>query len=351
MERLGLDHPRTEEEFSELLRAFVDDDPDGDGAYDTAGVALTHRMIDLVFAAYGIKYGSVAMPYNLLNGTVVLAHEMPGFWDAVAYMRGLYEAGLVDPGLVRTGYDRQAVELAQSGRLGVFARNINWGPRLNGPTRALDPDASWTIAPLFESNGYGRHPYLETFEASLTGIIAESADHPEAVLRYVNMQADPENRLLMTHGVEGVHCRVVDGVPVEIDPERNAREQYYARHSSYFILRGPNIDSPETALDWARQAADPLQREGYRLQARALSLLDEPYEYPRYDLPVYMPRTSSYHESLRADLESVVVKAIVGGSRFTLDDARVALEIALERNHYAEVKWELNEFSSTTLDQ
>ena len=345
MDRLGLEPPTTAEEFGDLARAFARDDPDGNGRNDTAGVALTHRLINLVFAAYGIKYGSVAMPYNVLDGEIVLAHEMPGFWDAVRYMRQLYDEGLVDSGLVRPSYDQQADELAMSGRLGIFARNVDWGARLLAANRDQTENARWTVIPLFESDGWGRHPYLETFEASLTGLIAASAEHPEAVLRYVDLQADPDVQALITHGIEGVHYELADGVPVEIDPQRNEREQAYARNSSYLILRGPNIDGPEAALRWAEQARDPFMREGYRLQALALSLLDDPYAYPRFDYAVHMPHTSTYHEALRNDLESLVIKTIVGGRQYGLDDARAELDELLERNHYAEVKWELNEFS------
>lgn len=348
MENLGLEPPRTAEEFFDLARAFAQDDPDENGIDDTAGVALTHRLINLVFAAYGIKYGSVAMPYNLLDGEVILAHEMPGFWDAVGYMRRLYDEGLVDSGVIRPSYDGQADELAKSGRLGIFARNVDWGARLLAANRDQTDDARWTVIPLFESDGWGRHPYLETFEASLTGLIASTAEHPEAVLRYVNLQADPDLQALITHGIEGVHYELADGVPVEIDPARNEREQAYARNSSYLLLRGPNIDGPEAALRWAEHAKDPIAREGFRLEALALSLLDDPYAYPRFDYPVHMPQTSTYHEDLRSDLESLVIKAIVGGRQFGMDDARAELEVLLESNNYAEVKWELNEFSDAS---
>ena len=342
LENLGLTVPVTLDGFRELIRAFAFDDPNRSGTDDTYGAAFNHRLIDLIFAAHGVRYGSVVNPYNIRGGQIVLAHEIDGFWPAVAVMREIYEEGGIDPDFIQPGYDNRVHLLAYDGELGIFAKNIDWGRRLLYATREHTPESDWVVADLFRSD-HGRHPYLETYPASITGIVNARTAHPEAVLKFVDFQADTESLLLLTHGVRDRHYRLVDGIPIEIDPELNRHEQHYARNSSYFILRGPGIGSSQEATKWALRATDPVLRRGYELQADALSLLGRPYDFEPLVLPMYLPTTSEYHDELKQFLEAVVIKSIVGGNDYSLDDARVELLEGLAERRYEAVRTELSE--------
>jgi putative aldouronate transport system substrate-binding protein len=341
MENLGLDPPVTSDDFRELIRAFAFDDPNRSGTNDTVGGALNHRLIDLVFAAFGVRYGSVVNPYNVKDGTVVFAHEMPGFWPAVEYMRAVYEDGGIDPDFIQPGYDNRVHLMAYDGTLGVYAKNADWGRRLVRATREHTASSDWTVLPLFRT-AYGHHPYLETFPASLTGIINARSESPEAVLRYVDFQAGSAAQMLLTYGEEGRHYRLVDGLAIEIDPELNRLEQSYASNSSYFILRAPGISSPAEAMERSARTADPILARGFELQGQALSLLGVPYAFSPLVLPTYLPMASEFHDPLKQFLEDTVIKAIVGGDVYTIRHAQEELVAGLETRAYQSVKTELN---------
>ena len=53
LDKLGLDVPETLEEYEEVLTAFVEQDPDGNGKKDTAGMA--ERSFGAVFGAFGLR--------------------------------------------------------------------------------------------------------------------------------------------------------------------------------------------------------------------------------------------------------------------------------------------------------
>lgn len=53
LDKLNLEVPTTIEEYEEVLTAFVENDPDGDGTKDTAGAA--ERVFGAVFGAYGLR--------------------------------------------------------------------------------------------------------------------------------------------------------------------------------------------------------------------------------------------------------------------------------------------------------
>ena len=40
LDKLGLEEPSTMDEVADMLRAFINDDPDGDGEADTIGLAM-----------------------------------------------------------------------------------------------------------------------------------------------------------------------------------------------------------------------------------------------------------------------------------------------------------------------
>lgn len=63
LDKLGLEEPSTMDEVADMLRAFVNDDPDGDGEADTIGLAMRSDVyggypnntfgIDNIFTAFG----------------------------------------------------------------------------------------------------------------------------------------------------------------------------------------------------------------------------------------------------------------------------------------------------------
>lgn len=53
LDKLGLEVPETLDDYEKVLTAFVEEDPDGNGKKDTAGLA--ERAFGAVFGAYGLR--------------------------------------------------------------------------------------------------------------------------------------------------------------------------------------------------------------------------------------------------------------------------------------------------------
>lgn len=51
LDKLGLEVPKTLDDYEKVLTAFVEEDPDGNGKKDTAGLASV--LSELMFGAYG----------------------------------------------------------------------------------------------------------------------------------------------------------------------------------------------------------------------------------------------------------------------------------------------------------
>ena len=69
LDKLGLEEPSTMDEVADMLRAFINDDPDGDGEADTIGLAMRSDVygeypnntfgIDNIFTAILGAYPSI----------------------------------------------------------------------------------------------------------------------------------------------------------------------------------------------------------------------------------------------------------------------------------------------------
>lgn len=100
LDKLGLEVPTTPEELREVLIAFRDNDPNGNGQKDeipfTFGSAWDWANgIDNLFGAFGVVE-SDAHVFMDENNKAVFAAEQQGYYDALSYFHSLYADGLID---------------------------------------------------------------------------------------------------------------------------------------------------------------------------------------------------------------------------------------------------------------
>jgi putative aldouronate transport system substrate-binding protein len=95
LRHVGLDTPRTIDEFYEVLRAFTHNDPDGDGLADTYGMVATTfpSTFDVIQTWFGVpnKWGVGG------DGRLIPAHLTKEYKESLAFLRKLYSEGLINP--------------------------------------------------------------------------------------------------------------------------------------------------------------------------------------------------------------------------------------------------------------
>jgi len=210
LKRLGLKMPTNLDEFHDVLKAFVNDDPDGDGKKDTVGYvgAMAYlRTFEHIFGAYGI---CVDMPYLMQDGTVTTYMKAPRYLDAIKYLRKLYQEGLLDPDYATIPL-MSAFEKLWTGRVGVFDfQNVgttnNWMP---GRYIEKDPAPSFGFTVLSGPGGKGgavkQYPQYTSYQC-----IAASSKNPEKAMDYLNYVYSAEGDLLTYLGIEGLHYEWTD---------------------------------------------------------------------------------------------------------------------------------------------
>ena len=185
LNNLGLDVPSTLEELMEVARAFVENDPDGNGEADTIGIPV----YDQVFGTYNwngdlsyiaSQFGAYPRQwYTDENDNVVYGSVTEETRAALEYLAGLYEEGILDQEFAVRDFVDQVV----SGKCGIMTGN--WSAA-GGPiqqSHAYDK-ADWipVLCPVDENGNYltmYRQPTTEYL------VVSKKCENPEAILKLV----------------------------------------------------------------------------------------------------------------------------------------------------------------------
>lgn len=230
LEKLGLDVPESLEEYEEVLTAFVENDPDGNGKKDTAGLA--ERSFGAVFGAYGLRCVTGSSTGFLVEEMQLGEDNVPFFpyirpeaKEALALLHSWYEKGIVDVEFI-TGENHGGYQwLSHSfmnGRIGLTSAQPthylsggtdtsdpeNWGECMK-EFKGLNPEGDIVFgpAPVGPDGKSGTEAWGKV--GKLTCLTTKGADDPRKVDAFLAMldayYSDMEYAKLVTMGLEGIH--------------------------------------------------------------------------------------------------------------------------------------------------
>lgn len=190
MEKLQIESPKNWDEFVEMLRAFKNGDPNGNGEADEFPLFLTSGTIDFLLPYYGIAYDwntNASYPDGKLS-YYPTSEEYKGFLKAVAELKA---EGLINE-YVEATWDDQAAHGQTEDTLGCF---LQYGSFL---TVGTEKDEDY---PVLE-------PWYDTLPSS-TGVgfggvvITDKCQYPELVAQWADYFYSEEGSRLVWMGVEG----------------------------------------------------------------------------------------------------------------------------------------------------
>ncbi|MDQ6421471.1 extracellular solute-binding protein [Paenibacillus sp. LHD-117] len=213
LEKLNLDMPETTEQFKEVLRAFKTLDPNGNGAADEIPLSGSIEDFGVRLIPYlmnGFIYDDDRTYLELKDGKVRMAADQPEWREGLAYIKSLYDEGLIDPG----AFTQNAVAFKQIGE--------NAGEQILGAGAAMHPD-------IFVNTGLGntrgndynplpplRGPYASYATNMHIGVTPgakfvitnkASKEAQIALIRMVDYMYTPEGQAFAETGKEGVDWR------------------------------------------------------------------------------------------------------------------------------------------------
>ncbi|GIO37844.1 lipoprotein LipO [Paenibacillus antibioticophila] len=182
LDRLGMQPPKTLEEYREVIRAFAQDDPDGNGKNDTYGYIMAENVARIapIIGAFGVQRGM----WTERDGQLVNSSILPEMKEALAFLAGLQKDKLLDPEWMLNKEANFSEKIA-SGKAGLFS--AFWydtrGPILTSTTN--DPAAEW-IPLEFPAGPEGKQGTMGYGYIAGYNVVPVTSKNPDAVVRMLN---------------------------------------------------------------------------------------------------------------------------------------------------------------------
>lgn len=207
LDKLGLEVPETKEEFEAVLKAFREQDPNGNGD-PTDEIPFTFRMSsnDLYNRQQGIQslfgtFGQLDDIYHFVadDGKVIFTPTTEPYKEAISWFHSLYADGLIDKEVFTHDFNMYYSKIQDPGKIvGVF---MGWS---RNATAAGNKDDYVPMAPLINTNG---ERIWRTVDAKVYSkgsfAITSQAEHPEVLVRWIDQSYDPEKSLEISQGLIG----------------------------------------------------------------------------------------------------------------------------------------------------
>ena len=219
LDKLGLSTPTTYDEYLNVLRAFVNDDPDGNGKKDTIGVTAAGIMnIEAPYTNYLPEFWQDAYPdfYEKEDGTWVDGFGEQATADALQRLKDAYSEGLIDIE-VATNKTSTCRDKFYAGQIGTFTYWAGkWAATIDESLKQTHPNASIVgIEPIKEIG-----EYLE--KHSLVIAVTNQCENPGGVFKYLfeTMIDGDKGQTIFNYGAEGTHYTLDNGKMALLpDPE------------------------------------------------------------------------------------------------------------------------------------
>lgn len=207
LDKLNLERPTNTEEFYTVLKAFRENDPNGNGEKDEIPL----------FSGGGKDSFNTALPLWGANcwwtfdddGKVVFGPSQPEYKQAYTDLAKWYAEGLIDPEIYTRG-STSLSKLLGDNLGGCVHAWVGSTALYNDTLKDSIPGFDFrVIAPPGEKGSDVRAKATEHGWA-----ISSAAKDPETLMKYFDFWYSEEGRRLANFGIEGEHYDMVDGQPV-----------------------------------------------------------------------------------------------------------------------------------------
>lgn len=264
LDKLELPIPVTIREWENVLTAFRDRDPNGNGKRDEIPLLFDLRVMDACHAFIG-AFGITSSFYQEA-GVIRYGPMQPQFKDLLALLHRWYNEGLIDRDFATNDQQVKDAKMA-AGLVGAMAMNIGAGiGTYTTAGTAVDPAFRLVAAPYpsLEPGGVSIGQKTHAFIGRGAAISAKS-EHPEQIARWLDYAYGPEGHMLFNFGMEGVSYTKRNGYPVFSErithnPD-NLSVTYAMTRYSHGTFSGPFVSDGRFAEQYAALPEQKRARE------------------------------------------------------------------------------------------
>jgi len=294
LDKLNLEVPRTVDELRAVAKAFIEQDPDGNGQKDTIGISgpqaggkLHANFIassnntfglDPIFSAF-LAYPGFWLEGE--DGKPVYGSIQPEVKQALGVLRDMYAEGLIDREM---SIRKDATEPIVAGKSGIFFGPFWMGYWPLPDAIKNDPTANWQsyALPLDVNGEYS--PHMATPSTQFL-VVRKGFEHPEAAVKLMNLLVRDEAMFDVSVSLNHYPVRIVYAPVDEIE---------FTLTTLHEVLEG-------------KKKPEELNVPGYKL------LVDDAHKVTKTKLPPYDNNDIQYWDTSDMGAWSRLYSIFVGG--------------------------------------
>ncbi len=201
LDKLGLSMPETTEDLYNVLKAFKEQDPNGNGEADE--IPFCPRSLNNFYSMFSM-FGVMASPsfnFVFLDGkTAEYAPLQPEFKEGLEYFRKLYAEGLLDKDMFIQ--NQQQVLAKGTGEDALIGATVTSGGFV---VVGNDRNADMVPTPVISKPGATEKMWISRELASAGAFaVTKACEHPEVAIRWIDYLFSDEGAKLAWMGIEGV---------------------------------------------------------------------------------------------------------------------------------------------------
>ncbi len=219
LDKLGLKVPQTISEWENVLVAFRDKDPNGNGRKDEIPLLFTvHPSNEIELSHMLVGAWGITNEFYQENGKVKFGPMQPEYKEFLTTMARWYKEGLLDRDYATTDSKLKDAKVTghQVGVMNAYAGSGigRYIPLLKGS----NPEA--TLAGLPYPSAKEGQKALGQYSYPFTGIgaaVSATAANPEQIVKWLDYKFGQEGHMLFNFGIEGQSYKMENGYPKYMD--------------------------------------------------------------------------------------------------------------------------------------
>lgn len=309
LKNLNLDMPTTPDEFTAVLRAFRDNDPNGNGKKDEVPMLIAGDFeLNYLFSFFGID----AEMYFQVNsqGKIEFGPETERYKKGLAYIHSLLEEGLIKADY-ETYTTNQKWADASKGDVSTVGFFIDYAAyAVVGYDKANEYETLITV-----KNEYTNSPiwYARYDVTDGLFVITKKCAYPEVLCRWMDALYDPQYAIWAEYGKEGEEWKWDDENKTTwsyIIPE----SERYEHMGKATVQGGGNMPFLKTSYEFLSKCSEETvaknERERHKMQAIAYDGFPELYLKNN----AVIKQASIMFGDISKYIESVKIEAIKTGN-------------------------------------
>lgn len=238
--KLGLKVPETMQDLYVMMKAFTEQDPDGNGKKDTFGLSGNvgvenmdnFHWIENVFTHSTQRYDMWA--WKVVDDKVVNSQLLPGVKDALVWLSNAYKEGLIpqDFAVIKSS---QYKEYATKGKAGIASDTLANAWRATDELRKAGiKEADFVpVSYMISSEGKKYAPYqidtkLDVFPKTI------KEDKFKRILKFMDFTRSKEGHRLAKYGFEGQHYVIENDEIKALIPEKELKSTNLSQFFTFY---------------------------------------------------------------------------------------------------------------------